>query len=510
MLWLILQIVPSYMLKILNTQQIKDLDAFTIQNNSVTSIDLMERACKAFVNWFVLRFDSSKNVGVVCGTGNNGGDGLGIARILSEWGFTVKVWVVRSTNTETEDFKTNLGRMHGKVDVQEFPAKPAAEMFSDCKILIDAIIGSGLSRPAEGIHITAIRALNQAEADRVAVDIPSGLFADKHSSGDIVNANYTVSFQLPKLAFLLPENHAYVGEWHMVDIGLDKSFAKGCKTPYSYLTRKSARKLLDKSRPRFSHKGDYGHALLIAGSLGKMGAAVLAARGALRSGLGLLTVHAPSSGNSILQTSIPEAMVSIDPNDQIFSKAPVLHNFQVVGIGPGIGQADGSVAALKEVLASGKPMVIDADALNMLGANRELLHLVPPGSILTPHPKELERLVGSWNDDFERLDKQINLAKELKGIVVLKGAHTAIASEDGQVTFNCTGNPGMATAGSGDVLTGVLTGLLAQGYSSRDTAILGVYLHGLAGDMAEQDKGVFSLIASDIVDLLPAAFKSFS
>lgn len=497
------------MLKILSTQQIKDLDAYTIQNKSVSSIDLMERACKAFVNWFVLRFDSSKEVGVVCGTGNNGGDGLGIARILSEWGFTVTVWVVRGPGEESSDFKINLDRMHGKVTVHTFPEKPDAEIFSSCKVLIDAIFGSGLTRQVDGLYAAAITAMNDAKATRVAVDIPSGLFADRHSDGTIVKANYTVSFQLPKLAFLLPENYDSVGDWYLVDIGLDKSFTKECKTSYYYLTRKSARKLLTKTRPRFSHKGEYGHALLIAGSLGKMGAAVLASRAALRSGLGLLTVHTPSAGNTVVQTSFPEAMVSVDPDENIFSKAPAADAYDAIGIGPGMGQAPATVAALQEVLATGKPMVIDADALNILGANRELMHLVPAGSILTPHPKEFERLVGPWKDDFERLEKQVELAQKLKSIIVLKGAHTSIASPDGEVTFNCTGNPGMATGGTGDVLTGVLTGLLAQGYSPRDAAILGVYLHGLAGDMAEREMGVYSLIASDIVNSLPAAFKSF-
>ena len=240
----------------------------------------------------------------------------------------------------------------------------------------------------------------------------------------------------------------------------------------------------------------------------RSGAAVLAARAALRAGVGLLTVHIPKVGNTILQVAVPEAMASLDPNEDHFSQAPSLGAFDVIGIGPGIGQSDGTFSALQKILESGKPMIIDADALNIFGANRELLHLVPHGSILTPHPKEFERLVGAWKDDFDRLAKQLILAKQLRSIVLVKGAHTAIATPEGNVYFNCTGNPGMATGGSGDVLTGILTGLLAQRYSALNAALLGVFLHGLAGDLAAREKGINSLIASDLIEFLPVAFKT--
>jgi NAD(P)H-hydrate epimerase len=261
-------------------------------------------------------------------------------------------------------------------------------------------------------------------------------------------------------------------------------------------------------RKKFDHKGVFGHALLIAGSHGKMGAAVLASRAALRSGAGLLTVHVPLTGNAIMQTGVPEAMVSLDPDEAYFSKAPGTEVFDVVGIGPGIGQSEKTMSALSEILDAGKPMVIDADALNLLSSHRELLHLVPAGSVLTPHPKEFERLSGKWSNDFDRLSKQLALARQLKSIVLVKGAHTAIATPEGDVIFNCTGNPGMATGGTGDVLAGVLTGLMAQGYGAKDAAILGVYLHGLAGDLAARDKGINALIAGDLIDFLPQAFKT--
>jgi len=271
------------------------------------------------------------------------------------------------------------------------------------------------------------------------------------------------------------------------------------------MTRNTARNLL-RRRPHFSHKGDFGHALLIAGRLGKIGAAVLAARGVLRAGAGLLTVHVPNVGNTILQTAVPEAMLSLDPAEEMFTKAPSFDAYNVIGIGPGLGQSGQTAKALGDVLEAGKPMVIDADALNLLAAHRALLHLVPPGSLLTPHPKEFERLAGKPDNDFDRLMNQAALARQLKSVVLVKGAHTAIAMADGTIVFNCTGNPGMATAGTGDVLTGILTGLMAQGYSATDAALLGVYLHGLAGDLACRDLGENSLMASDLTTYLPAAF----
>ncbi len=494
------------MLKILDIRQIRQLDAHTIQHEPIASIDLMERACKAFVSWFVLKFDTSKRIVVVCGTGNNGGDGLGIARLLREWGYSINAWVVRGGN-ESADFAANIKRLEGKVEIRNYVS--TSETFPECDVLIDALFGSGLTRPAEGLYEKAISAMNNTEAIRVAVDIPSGLFADQHSTGPIVKAHHTVTFQLPKLAFMFPENHTAVGDWHCVDIGLDKSFIRSCETSRYYMTRKSVRKIL-MLRDAFSHKGDYGHALLIAGSLGKMGAAVLSARGALRAGVGLLTVHVPRGGNAILQTAVPEVMLSLDANESLFSQAPSVDAYNVIGIGPGIGQSEITVTALRDVLESGKPMVIDADALNILGANRELLHLVPRGSILTPHPKEFQRLVGPWTNDFDRLAKQLTLARQLNSVVLVKGAHTAIANPEGNVYFNSTGNPGMATGGSGDVLTGILTGVLAQGYTVTDTALLGTYLHGLAGDLAVREKGENSLIASDLIEFLPAAFKTLA
>ena len=495
------------MLKVLPSAQIKALDAYTIEQGSIASIDLMERACRAFVNWFVEHFDNSESVGIICGTGNNGGDGLGIARMLHDHGYSIKVWIVKGSVSESIDFKLNLDRAKkSNVEIFELTNESDERVFDDRSVLIDAVFGSGLTRPVEGIYASVIQCINKATARRVSVDIPSGLQADSPSVGPAVKAQFTVSFQLPKLSFFFPQYHSIVGEWSLVDIGLSKEFIRKADADHFYITPKDPRRIL-KRRSRFDHKGTYGHALLVAGSYGKIGAAVLASRAALRSGVGLLSVHIPKCGYSILQTAVPEAMVSVDQHNEFLSDELRLDNYSAVGFGPGLGNSPSTLRAYTALLkAFRKPMVIDADGLNMLSENRDLLSLVPQGSILTPHPKEFERLVGKWDNDFEKLESQKRLAIQLKSVVVVKGAYSAIASPDGKICFNSTGNPGMATGGSGDVLTGILTGLLAQGYTSFEAAQLGVYLHGLSGDLAVPDRGMNSLIASDLIEFLPSAF----
>ena len=495
------------MIKILSAAQIKELDAYTILHEPITSIDLMEGACRSFTNWFVERYDATHHVGIVCGTGNNGGDGLAIARMLHEWNYPVKVGIVRGGENETIDFQTNLQRLEHKVSVVEITSDAKEELFADHTILIDAIFGSGLSRPVEGIHEEVISCLNTIKAIKISVDIPSGMFADKHSEGEIFSAHHTVSFQLPKLSFLMPENNCYTGEWHLVDIGLSKKGLHEIQASFCLTTLKTIKKIW-KPRNKFDHKGKFGHALMIAGSTGKMGACILSAKAALRSGVGLLTVHVPQRGYQIIQTAVPEAMALIDPSDDHFSEHKSEDHFSTIGIGPGLGQHAETKNALSKLFEKfNKPMVIDADALNLISAHSQLQLLIPPGSILTPHPKEFERLAGEWSNDFERLIKLQKFSKKINSVIVLKGAYSTIACPSGDVYFNPTGNPGMATGGSGDVLTGILTGLLAQGYTAEQTAIMGVYLHGLAGDLAAREQGWSSLIAGDLIDFLPMAFK---
>lgn len=494
------------MLPILNAQQIRAVDAFTIAHEPVASIDLMERACGAFVSWFIGRFPSTQNLVFFCGRGNNGGDGLGSARLLLEHGYRVSVFVVGG-NEGSPDFQTNLHRLQKLTAVKVVDSVDDLSPLPD-SVIVDALFGSGLSRPLEGLSGEVVKWMNSQQAIRVAIDIPSGLMADKVSTGPIVKAHFTATFQVGKLSFLLPECFEYVGEWIVLDIDLDKISISQQQTPYHVIEESDVRSILH-PRSRFDHKGTYGKALLVCGGHGKMGAAVLASRAAIRSGLGLLVTHVPAEGYQILQTAVPEAMASVDPDPQYFTRVPELEGYDAVGVGPGIGthiRTGHALAALMQQF--GKPMVLDADALNLLAEQRELLHLVPPKSILTPHPGEFRRLVGNWSDGFERLRLQLDLAKKLDAVVLVKGAFTTILSPEGQFFFNPTGNPGMATGGMGDVLTGLLTGFLAQGYPSTEAAILAAYLHGRAGDLAAARLGFEALCASDLINSLFAAFSS--
>ncbi len=491
------------MIKILSTSQIKELDAFTIKNEPIASIDLMERACSGFVEWFIERYDSSKSVLVICGTGNNGGDGLGIARLLSWMPYNITVLIVQSSS-ESEDFQKNLKRLPPHVD-QSVIQNPVHFGLPSSDIIIDALFGSGLSRPLEGIQAKVVSAMNQSNAIRIAVDIPSGLLADSHTFGPVVQAHHTVTFQLPKLSFLLPYNYSTVGEWHMVDIGLSRKFIAQASTR-NYLVDEIGIQELIRPRKKYSHKGDFGHSLIIGGSLGKMGANILATKAALRTGSGLVTSLVPKCGYTAIQSSLPEAMALMDPQENFLSHMPDIRPFNSIGIGPGIGKNKLTIEFVKAFFESQDiPCVIDADALNILSENGSVQNLIYPNSILTPHPGEFRRLVGEWQNDFERLELQRQLATRLKSIVVLKGAHTSIAMPTGEVYFNTTGNPAMATGGSGDVLTGILTALLAQQYPPQDAALLGVFLHGLAGDLASKNR--HAIIASDIIEEIPFAFQ---
>jgi NAD(P)H-hydrate epimerase len=499
-------------MKILPVEKIREADAFTIANEPIADIELMERAAVQLFRWIAGNVDISHRFFVFAGLGNNGGDGLALSRLLSEAGYEVIVYVVRYSDKTSENFQENYVRFEAignrKLhDLKE--GEPFPEILEE-DIVVDALFGSGLTRPVKDFPGEVISMMNTTPALKIAIDIPSGLFADissKDSNGEIIRADYTLSLQFPKLAFLLPENNTFVGSWHVLDIGLYPDYIKSVPVKNFYSTRQDLAATL-KPRKKFSHKGTYGHALLIAGSYGKMGAAILAAHAALRSGVGLLHVHIPKVGYSILQTALPEAMLSIDRYENYFSDIPELATFNAIGVGPGLGTQHQSQMALKLLIQQFKlPIVFDADALNILAENKTWLAFLPHYSILTPHPKEFERLAGKWNNDFERLKKQREFAEKYQLVVILKGAHTSICTPRGDCYFNSTGNPGMATAGSGDVLTGILTSLLAQGYASVEAAILGVYLHGFAGDLAAKKLSEEAMIAGDIIANLGKAFK---
>lgn len=504
-------------MKIFKVEQIRRLDAYTIANEPILSIDLMERASLAFVKWFKAQYDSENPIRILVGLGNNGGDGLAIARLLANEHYSVEVYIIWYSDTTSDDFKVNYERLPQAVIKKDI--RSIDEILSDKKvknnpntILVEALLGSGLTREPEGLLADVIQYMNQSGLRIVSVDIASGLYADKvtdHST--VVNPDYTFAFQVPKLAFLLPENFARVGEWKIVDIGLSSRFILEEKTNQYYIDANLIKRIY-KRRNKFSHKGSFGRALLVAGSYGKMGAAVLAANGCLRAGIGLLTMQVPKCGVDVLQTSVPEVMVVSGKSKKTIE--PLEWNSlqpDTIGIGPGIGKTPKALACLRNILQNTKtPMVVDADAINLLSENEELLNIVPPNSILTPHLKEFERLTGKSENDFMRLNLLQKMAIDRKLYIVLKGAHTAIATPNGDIFFNSTGNPGMATGGSGDVLTGILTSLLGQGYLSLDACLLGVYLHGLAGDLAAKDISEESLLPSDLISYLGKSFLTIS
>jgi ADP-dependent NAD(P)H-hydrate dehydratase / NAD(P)H-hydrate epimerase len=498
-------------MKLLNIQQIQAWDTYTIQHEPIASIDLMERASEVFFQWFSTLYNAENTVYVLCGTGNNGGDGLAIARLLHYDFYTVKVIICHLTHSESNDYKTNLARLPHRAEILRGPLHEGNPFptFEKGAIVIDAMLGSGLTRPVTGYWASFFEHLNELGNDIVSVDMPSGLFADKtlkNTEGVAIEAKYVFSFEIPKLAFFMPENQWFIQSFFYQSIGLKQDFLDKIDAENIYITPHFIKNIF-KKRTKFSHKGTHGHALLVVGSFGMAGAAVLAARACMRAGVGLLTVHTPQCNRLILQTTIPEAMVRTDADEFAISQNNDAVSYQAIGIGSGIGKAGRTAGALKNYLSQTTlPMVIDADALNLIADNPEMLSLIPKHSILTPHPKEFERLFGKTKDDFERLELLRNKAKSLKINILLKGAHTIVANTEGVCYFNSTGNSGMATAGSGDVLTGIITAFLAQGYEPSQAGILGVYIHGLAGDLAAEKMGQEALIAGDIVDNLGAAF----
>lgn len=496
-------------LKVLDAEQIRQADQFTIKNEPIHSIDLMERASEVFVRWFTHRFDVDSPIVVFCGVGNNGGDGLVICRLLNDAGFTVSLFCVGDPDSGSRDFKINYDIIQNYDIPQTVIDETNLPSMGKDVILIDAIFGSGLSRPTEGLIARTIDHLNAEPCRfRVAVDIASGLGCNQRfEGGSVMKATHTVSFQVPKLSLLLPQNEEHSGELVIKSIGLIEEYLQSLSSEYHYATLSFIQSFI-KPRRKFTHKGDVGKNLLVVGGYGKMGAAVLAGRACLRSGAGLLTIHSPACGLDILQSSVPEAMVSVDPQEQLISRVVGLSQYDVIGVGPGIGTDKLTADAFHTLLENfDQPMVLDADALNILADHKDWVELIPAGSVLTPHPGEFSRLIGSSKDDYDRLNNQKEFCIKHGVTVLLKGAHSSICSPKGTIVFNATGNPGMATGGSGDVLTGIITALLGQGYTGFESATLGAFLHGLAGDLFIRKQAKESLVASDLIDYLPKAFK---
>jgi hydroxyethylthiazole kinase-like uncharacterized protein yjeF len=495
-------------MKIFSGEQIYAADKFTIEKQQITTDDLMERSAIQIFNWIHTRMQGAPvKIHLFCGIGNNGGDGIALARHLQEHGYNIAVYVVNYSKTRSKDFLINLERLKARKIWPEF-------LDSDCvhpeigrdDIIVDAIFGIGLNRAPAPWVVNLIGHLHQSQAFILSVDIPSGLYTDRvpEDKNAVVKANFVLSFQTPKLVFFLPETGIYIDQWEVLDIGLDPEYLMTTPTEYDLIGKHDVLPLYI-PRQKFSHKGNFGHALIIGGSKGKVGAVTLASKACLNSGAGLVTAYIPECGYNPLQTSLPEAMV-ITGGDDVISKIDFDIEPTVIGIGVGLGTDAKTVKAFSDFLGKIKtPLVIDADGLNILSKNKPLLKKLPAQSILTPHPKELERLIGKWKDDFDKLKKTKAFSKKHNCILVIKGAHSITVYVDNGY-INTTGNPGMATAGSGDALTGIITGLVAEGYEPLKATIFGVYLHGKAGDIAVEKKGYQALIASDLIDNIGLAF----
>lgn len=494
-------------MKLLNATQIKEWDQYTIRHEPISSIDLMERASLAFVHWYVSIFnDTNIPVDIFCGNGNNGGDGLAIARMLRDRSYKVSVHILQFANMDSKDFDINLLKIKSYSDITLTFIHDKLPKIQPTSIIVDALMGTGANKPISGWLLKTVEEINHLKNKVVSVDMPSGLPSEGKAIGPAIRADYIFTFQLPKLSFFMQENDSFCPSWVVGDIGLNAGFLESADSDY-ILAEKNLIKSIYKPRKKFQHKGNFGHALIIAGSEGKIGAAILSTKACLKSGVGLVTSLIPENARMVMHQTVPEAMILPFTFQEFVAKYDKTQSHHL-GIGPGLGTSEEMVKALTMLIQNiSKPLVIDADALNIIAASPILLTYLPPNTILTPHLKEFERLFGKTDNETHRITLAINSAKKYNIIIILKGAYTRTITPHGKVYINTTGNPGMATAGSGDVLTGIITSLLAQSYLPEHAAIFGVYLHGLAGDKALMNETHESLIASDIIQHLGGAFK---
>jgi len=497
-------------MKIFSSEQLYEADAITTKNQEISSSDLMERAGSMVFNWLHQRMQGAQvPIHVFCGIGNNGGDGLVVGRLLIEHGYNVIIYVVNCSDKRSKNFLINYDRV--KNVTKNWPKlMKSEEDFPNINpedIIIDAIFGIGLNRCPDGWVKKLIQYLNNNKAFKLAIDIPSGLYANAplEDPEAVIVANHTLTFQTPKLAFFLPETGKFATYFEVLDIGLDQEFLANTEPIAQYITKPEAQNFY-KQRNKYDHKGTFGHALIIAGSYGKIGAAFLASKATFKIGAGLVTCFVPECGYSIIQTALPEAMVISDKEDELITEIKYDFEPTAIGVGMGIGTKPETVIALQKLLAKTKASIlIDADGLNCLADNKELFKVLPKNAVLTPHPGELERLIGTWKDDYDKLEKTKKFSEKYQVVVVIKGGNTCVVFGD-KIYINSTGNPGMATAGSGDVLSGVITGLLSQGYDPLLASVFGVYLHGSAGNIASQEMGFEAIMASDIINNLGNAY----
>lgn len=493
---------------ILTPEQLSKADKATIATNNISSIELMEYAATQCFNWLHNRLQGQQiKIHVFCGVGNNGGDGLVIARHLLRHGYNFDCFVVNFTEKRTPEFLENYGAIK---ELGTWPtiinSKEDFPTINFEDIVIDAIFGNGISRTPQGFTKHLIQYINSTKVFTLSIDLPSGLFSNKSVKDlkSVIKAGHILTFQTPKLALLLPENKDFVKSWEIIDIELDETFIESLNSKIHYITKEDAQQLY-KPRAKWDHKGNYGHSLLIGGSFGKIGAMSLASKAALKIGSGLVTSYIPKCGYLALQIAIPEVMVEVDEEETL-----TYFNFKtkasVIGVGPGMGTSENTAKGFEKFLEENTlPLIIDADALNIISNNKSLLNKLPSKSILTPHPKELERLIGKWDNDYQKLEKATEFSNKNDVILVIKGAHTATIYNQ-NIYFNSTGNPALATAGSGDVLTGIITGLVAQGYEQLNAAILGVYLHGKTADIGIQKTSIESFTASTIIEYISDAY----
>ncbi|NAS30406.1 NAD(P)H-hydrate dehydratase [Flavobacteriaceae bacterium R38] len=496
-------------MKIFSANQIYEADKFTIKKQEITSYELMERSGTVIFDWIHTRLQGAQvKIHVFCGIGNNGGDGLVVSRHLVTHGYNVETYILNFSDNHSKDFLKNLDKIK---DLKHWPSLiNCVDDFPEINkedIVVDAIFGIGLNRRPEVCTTDLIRHINKSEAFTLAVDVPSGMHMDQEPESEdlVVHANYVLTLQSPKLPFFLPQTGIYINDWEVLDIGIDQEYIQQTAVE-TYLIEKQEILQVYTPRAKFSHKGSYGHSLIIGGSYGKIGAALLASKACLNTGAGLVTSYTPKCGYSIIQTAFPEGMVVTDAEENYISKIDFEISPSVIGMGMGMGMHDKTVKAFKDFLeANKKPLVLDADAINILAENESLLEKVPPQTILTPHPGELKRLIGQWKDDFDKIKMAKAFAKKYDVILIIKGAHSMVIY-DGKAYINNTGNPGMATAGSGDVLAGIITGFISQGYEQLTSAIFGVYLQGKAGDLAILKTGYQALTASRLIDYIGDAF----
>ncbi|RAJ16219.1 NAD(P)H-hydrate dehydratase [Olleya aquimaris] len=497
-------------MKIFSKEQIYEGDALTAKKQGITSTELMERAGTQIFNWLHLRMQGAQvPIHVFCGIGNNGGDGLVVARHLITHGYNVKTYIVNYSKTRSKDFLINYERIKGTTKDWPILLNDAKELpeIDEKDIIVDAIFGIGLNRPIVTWVKQLFNHFRATKAFVLSIDVPSGLETDAVPKDEecVVNAGYTLSFQTPKLVFFLPETAKYTVQWEVLDIGIDPEYLFTTPTEADLIGKNEVLPIY-KPREKYSHKGHFGHALVIGGSYGKIGAVTLASRGVLTIGAGKVTAYMPKCGYIPLQSSFPEAMVISDVNDEKITKIDFNITPDAVAFGVGAGTDAKTISAFEAFLKTNtKPLVIDADGINILAKKKALLKSLPENTVLTPHPKELEGLIGKWTDDFDKLKKTKALSKKYKCIVVIKGANTITVYGD-KLYVNATGNPSLATAGTGDVLTGMITGLIAQGYDALAATIFGVYLHGKSADLLVEELGYQSFIASHVIEGIPLAY----